>query len=71
MNLLQRLKPKVLQAMENDINKYPTLIAAIKRHLENENGSPMNLSIDTAMYVCQYNNTNLEIGNLLDCFNKE
>ena len=71
MNLLQRLKPKVLQAMDADAEKYPTLIGSLKRTLEQEDGSPLNLTVDTASYICQYNNTNLDIGNLLDCFNKE
>ena len=70
MNLLQRLKPEVLQAMEAEANLYPTLIASFKRILEQEEGSPLNLSVDTASYICGYNNTNLDIGNLLDCFNK-
>ncbi len=70
MNLLQRLKPEVLQAMEAEANLYPTLISSFKRILEQEEGSPLNLSVDTASYICQYNNTNLDIVNLLDCFNK-
>jgi hypothetical protein len=70
MNLLQRLKPEVLQAMEAEANLYPTLIGSLKKVLEQEEGSPLNLSVDTASYICQYNNTNLEISNLLDCFNK-
>lgn len=70
MNLLQRLKPEVLQAMEAEANLYPTLTKNFKRILEQEEGSPLNLSVDTASYICQYNNTNLDIVNLLDCFNK-
>ena len=70
MNLLQRLKPEVLQAMESDIKKYPTLIANLKKVLEQEEGSPINLSVSDAHYICLYNNTNLEVSTLLDCFNK-
>jgi hypothetical protein len=70
MNLLQRLKPEVLQAMNEDAEKYPSLIASIKRALEKEEGSSLNLSVCDASYVCQYNKTNLDIINLLDCFNK-
>ena len=70
MNLLQRLNPEVLQAMNEDAEKYPSLIASIKRALEKEEGSSLNLSVCDASYVCQYNNKNLDIANLLDCFNK-
>lgn len=70
MNLLKRLKPEVLQAMEAEEHLYPTLIKNFKRVLEQEEGSPLNLTVDTASYICQYNNTNLDIVNLLDCFNK-
>ena len=70
MNLLQRLKPEVLQAMEAEEHLYPTLIKNFKRILEQEEGSPLNLTLDTASYICQYNNTNLDVSNLLDCFNK-
>jgi len=70
MNLLVRLKPEVLQAMNADEEKYPSLIASLKRALEKEEGSSLNLSVCDASYVCQYNNTNLDIANLLDCFNK-
>jgi len=71
MNLLQRLKPEVLQAMNADAEQYPNLIASLKRALEQEIGSPLNLSVNDASYICQYNNKNLDIINLLDCFNKE
>ena len=70
MNLLQRLKPEVLQAMNTDAEKYPTLIANLKKALKQEEGSAINLSVCDASYICGYNNTNLDIGNLLDCFNK-
>jgi len=70
MNLLQRLKPEVLQAMNEDAVKYPTLVKSLKRALEQEDGSPINLTIENASYICQYNNSNLDIVNLLDCFNK-
>jgi hypothetical protein len=68
MNLLKRLKPEVLQAMNADAEKYPSLIASLKRALEQEEGSSLNLSVCDASYVCQYNNKNLDIINLLDCF---
>ncbi len=70
MNLLQRLKPEVLQAMEAEANLYPTLIGSLKKVLEQQEGSLLNLSVCDASYICQYNNTNLDIGNLIDCFNK-
>ena len=70
MNLLERLKPEVLQAMNEEAEKYPHLIASIKRALEKEEGSPLNLSVSDASYICQYNNKNLDIINLLYCFNK-
>ena len=70
MNLLQRLKPEVLQAMNTDAEKYPTLISSLKKVLEQEEGSPINLSVSDAHYICLYNNTNLEVSTLLDCFNK-
>jgi hypothetical protein len=70
MNLLQRLKPEVLKEMNEDAEKYPSLIRSLKRTLEQEEASPLNLSVNDASYVCQYNNTNLDIANLLDCFNK-
>lgn len=70
MNLLQRLKPEVLQAMNIDAEKYPTLIGSLKKVLEQEEGSPLNLSVNDASHICLYNNTSLEISNLLDCFNK-
>lgn len=70
MNLLQRLKPEVLQAMEAEEHLYPTLIASFKTLLEQEEGSPLNLSVDIASYICQYNKTNLDIVNLLVCFSK-
>ena len=71
MNLLQRLKPEVLQAMNEDAEKYPSLIRSLKRTLEQEEASPLNLSVNDASYICQYNNKNLDIINLLDCFIKE
>ena len=70
MNLLQRLKPEVLQAMNIDAEKYPTLIGSLKKVLEQEEGSAINLSVSDAHYICLYNNTNLEVSTLLDCFNK-
>lgn len=70
MNLLQRLKPEVLQAMNIDAEKYPTLIGNLKKALEQETGSAINLSVCDASYICGYNKTNLDIGNLIDCFNK-
>jgi hypothetical protein len=66
--LLERLKPEVLQAMNEDAEKYPSLIASLKRTLEQEEASPLNLSVNDASYICQYNNKNLDIINLLDCF---
>ena len=71
MNLLQRLKPEVLQAMNEDAEKYPSLIRSLKRTLEQEEASPLNLSVNDASYICQYNNKNLDIINLLGCFNKD
>lgn len=71
MNLLQRLKPEVLQAMNADAEKYPNLIRSLKRTLEQEQGGSLNLSVSDASYICQYNNKNLDIINLLDCFIKE
>ncbi len=71
MNLLQRLKPEVLQAMNEDAEKYPHLIQSIKNDLAKEQISPLNLTINTASYVCGYAKISLEIVNLLDCFNKE
>lgn len=70
MNLLQRLKPEVLQAMEAEANLYPSLIASLKKSLEEELISPLYLTVNVASSICQYNNTNLDIVNLLDCFNK-
>lgn len=70
MNLLERIKPNILQEMEAEEHLYPTLIASFKRMLEQEEGSPLNLTVDFAHSICQYNNTNLDIVNLLDCFNK-
>ncbi len=70
MNLLQRLKPEVLKAMNEDVEKYPSLIRSLKAELQAEIYSPLNLSVNDASYICQYNNyKNLEIINLLDCFN--
>ena len=71
MNLLQRLKPEVLEAMNADEEQYPNLIRSLKKTLEKEQGSPLNLSVNDASYICQYNNKNLDIINLLDCFNKD
>jgi len=70
MNLLQRLKPEVLQAMEADENLYPHLIASLKKSLQDELISPLYLTVSVASSICQYNNTNLDIVTLLDCFNK-
>ena len=70
MNLLQRLKPEVLQAMNADAEKYPHLIESIKSDLAKEQISPLNLTINTASYVCGYAKISLEVANLLDCFNK-
>jgi hypothetical protein len=72
MNLLQRLKPEVLQAMNADAEQYPNLIASLKRALEQEEYSSLNLSVNDASYICHYNNNKiLNIINLLDCFIKE
>ena len=70
MNLLQRLKPEVLQAMNEDAEKYPSLIASIKKSLEEELISPLYLTVSVSSTICQYNKTNLDIVTLLDCFNK-
>ena len=70
MNLLQRLKPEVLEAMNEDAKLYPNLVESIKKNIEKEEISPLNLSVDIASYVCRYNDTNLDIINLLNCFNK-
>jgi hypothetical protein len=72
MNLLQRLKPEVLEAMNKDAEKCPNLIRSLKRALEQEECSSLNLSVCDASYICQYNNNkNLDISNLLDCFIKK
>lgn len=71
MNLLQRLKPELLQAIEADENLYPHLIESLKKSLEEEVISPLYLTVSVASSICQYNKTNLDIVNLLDCFNKE
>jgi len=72
MNLLQRLNPEVLQAMNADAEQYPNLIASLKRELQAEIYSPLNLSVNDASYICHYNNNKiLNIINLFDCFNKE
>jgi hypothetical protein len=69
--LLERLKPEVLEAMNEDAEKYPHLIASLKKSLEKELISPLYLTVNVASSICQYNKTNLDIVNLLDCFNKE
>ena len=68
--LLERLKPEVLQAMNEDAEKYPHLIESIKKSLEEELISPLYLTVSVASTICQYNKTNLDIVTLLDCFNK-
>ena len=68
MNLLERLKPNILQAMEAEANLYPSLIAHLKIRLEEEVISPLYLTVSDASSICRYNNTNLDIVNLLDCF---
>lgn len=68
MNLLQRLKPKVLEAMNEDSKRYPTLIKLLKKALEQEEGNPLNLSVENGYSICQYNKTELGISTLLDCF---
>jgi len=70
MNLLKRLKPEVLKAMNEDAEKYPSLIASIKKSLEEELISPLYLTVSVSSTICQYNKTNLDIVTLLDCFNK-
>jgi hypothetical protein len=70
MNLLQRLKPEVLQAMNADAEQYPNLIESIKSDLAKEQISPLNLTINTASYVCGYAKISLEVVNLINCFNK-
>ena len=71
MNLLQRLKPEVLQAMNKDEAKYPHLIASLKSDLAKEQISPLNLTINTASYICGYAKISLEVVNLINCFEKE
>jgi hypothetical protein len=71
MNLLQRLKPEVLEAMNKDAEKYPNLIESIKSDLAKEQISPLNLTINTASYVCGYAKISLEVVNLINCFDKE
>jgi len=70
MNLLKRLKPEVLKAMNEDAEKYPSLIASIKKSLEEELISPLYLTVSVSSTICQYNKTNLDIVTLLDCFDK-
>ena len=68
--LLERLKPEVLQTIEMDEQKYPHLISKIKKELNEELISPLNLSVNTASLICEWNKTNLDVVNLLLCFNE-
>ncbi len=68
--LFERLKPEVLQAMNEDAEKYPHLIESLKSDLAKEQISPLYLTVSVASSICQYNKTNLDIVTLLDCFNK-
>lgn len=68
--LLERLKPELLQSIEMDAEKYPNLISKIKRELENEFISPLYLSVNTASLICEYNKTDLNVINILLCFNE-
>lgn len=56
--------------MDEDAKRYPSLIRSLKKELEEQELSPLYLSVSDASYICQYNNTELDIKNLLDCFNK-
>jgi hypothetical protein len=68
--LLERLKPEVLQSIEMDAENYPNLISKIKRELEDEFISPLYLSVNTANLICIYNKTDLNVVNILLCFNE-
>lgn len=67
MNLLQRLKPEVLESINSDIEKYPTLVRMLKSSLET-NSSICSMTIEDASHLCQYNNTILSTDNLFNCF---
>ena len=69
--LLEKLKPEVLQAMEAEANLYPSLIAKLKKELQEEVISPRYLTVNTSDIICKYNKTDLSVINILNCFNDQ
>lgn len=70
MNLLQRLKPEVLQAMESDMNKYPTLTTELKQSLSKK-GFYTELTVSEVLELFRISQSqNYSLGELNDLFDK-
>ena len=70
MNLLEKLKPEILEAINADAKEYPSYVENLKKELE-DNFSWLNLTVNTASNLCTYFGKNLGISELNNCFSDE
>jgi hypothetical protein len=67
MNLLERLKPEILESINFDAEKFPHYVEHLKNELE-KNYSFLYLSINTGSNVCMHANKDFNILELSKCF---
>ena len=70
MNLLERLKPEILEAINLDAEKFPHYVEAIKKELK-DNYSWLNISINTASNLLLYQGKNIDTSALSELFEKK
>lgn len=70
MNLLEQLKPEILEAINLDAEKYPSYVEALKKELE-DNHSWLYLSVNTASNLLLYQRKNIDIIALSELFEKK
>jgi hypothetical protein len=68
-NLLEQLKPEIIEVLETEKKQFPYLVANIENELKT-NYSWLNLSINNAQHLCTFNNTNLGICEIASLFLK-
>jgi hypothetical protein len=66
-NLLKRLRPEILESINLDIEKYPSLVANLKNELK-ENVSPLYLTVNTAYNLSLYAKKEMTITEIINFF---
>jgi len=66
-NLLDQLKPEILELINLDAEKYPNYVDAMKKELTSCY-SFLQLSVNTASNICAYANKEFSILGLSKCF---